>query len=287
MRNLLYFILRYNALLTFIILQMVSWTLIIRYNNFQRAAILNSANIVSGTLSLKTTEIRNYLSLKELNDSLVNENALLFAKVKTLEEKLQTEIVGANCTPEEVPLLPTDSLTGKLLYKCTPAMVINSSINRTNNFLTIDKGAANGIKPETGVVSKNSVVGVVDQVSEHFATIVPIINKGLRISAKIKRNNFKGSLQWAELDPLRAILYEVPKHANVQVGDTIITTGYSDFFPPDIFIGTVEKWTLSEGSNFYTTYVKLGTDFNNIRFVYIIDYLSREEQLNLETKSNK
>lgn len=287
MRNLLYFVLRYNAILAFVILQLICWVLIIRYNSFQRAAILNSANIVSGTLMLKTTEVRNYLSLKETNDSLVAENAHLFAKVKTLEEKLQNEILGVSCSTENVPFLPADSLSGKLLYQCTPAMVINSSINRANNFLTINKGSADGIKPEMGVVSNNGVVGVVNQVSEHFATIVPIINKGLRISAKIKRNNYKGSLQWAELDPLRAILHEIPKHANVQVGDTIITTGYSDFFPPDIYIGVVEKWTLSEGSNFFTTYVKLGTNFSNIKYVYVIDYLSKEEQLHLEAASGK
>ena len=287
MRNLLYFILRYNAILTFIILQVVCWVLIIRYNNFQRAAIVNSANKISGTLLLKATESRNYLNLKELNDSLVQENAQLFAQVTSMKEQLGLKAIGNSCLPDSVSMLEKDTITGKLLYNCRPAMVINSSVNKATNVITINKGSNDGIQPEMGVVSSAGIVGVVSQVSPNFSIIVPVINKSLRVSAKIKRNNFKGSLQWAELDPLRTILYEVPKHASVQVGDTIITTGYSDFFPPNILIGIVEKWTLSEGSNFYTSYIRLSTDFYNLKYVYVIDYLNKHEQKTLETKSVK
>ncbi|QQS30519.1 MAG: rod shape-determining protein MreC [Sphingobacteriales bacterium] len=287
MRNLLYFLLRYNAILTFIILQIASWVLIIRYNNYQRAAIVNSANYVSGTLLLKATETQNYLHLKEINDSLVNINARLFAEVTSMQEQLGLQSIGNNCLPDSVVMLAKDTVSGKLLYNCRPAMVINSSVNKATNLITINKGTNNDIRPEMGVVSGAGIVGVVSQVSPNFSIVVPVINKSLRVSAKIKRNNFKGSLQWAELDPLRTILYEVPKHASVHVGDTIITTGYSDFFPPDILIGIVEKWTLSEGSNFYTIHVRLSTDFYNLKYVYVIDYLNKFEKNTLETNSAK
>ncbi|HRI26534.1 MAG TPA: rod shape-determining protein MreC [Chitinophagales bacterium] len=287
MRNLLYFLLRYNATITFVLLQLVCWALIIRYNNFQRAAVISSANMVSGTLLDKTVKAKNFLQLRQINDSLINENARLYAQLKSVQEQMLLQEIGANCQPNEVRILPTDSVTGKLSFNCIPAMVINSSTNRANNIITINKGELNGIKPEMGVVSSAGLVGVVDRTSDNFAIIVPIINKGLRVSAKVKRTNFKGSLQWDDLNPLKATLHEVPKHASVQVGDTVLTTGYSDFFPPDTFIGVIDKWTLSEGSNFYTCYVKLATNFTNLKYVYVIDYLSQGEQKQLESKSRK
>lgn len=280
MRNLFIFIAKYNAFFTFLVLEIICFGLIIRYNQFQRVSIINSANTVAGDFLKRASDVREYIDLKETNDSLVNENARLRSKLSTVVNKLNVQIEDELCYEEGENVLtdPNNPFT----HQYIGARVINNSTRKVNNFITINKGRRDGIHTEMGVISSNGIIGVVKDVSENFATVISVLHKSMRVSAKIKTNNFIGSLRWNIVDPQYVLLEDIPKHAAVNVGDTIITSGFSSFFPANIMIGKVESWSLSEGSNFYDISVKLSSNFSSLKYVYVVDYILKNEQIELE-----
>ncbi|MGB1206570.1 MAG: rod shape-determining protein MreC [Chitinophagales bacterium] len=283
MRNLLRFIQRHHAFLIFFILELLCFSLIVRYNSYQRASILNTTSTVVGGVLEQASEVRDFIDLKEVNDSLLSENARIASELATAKMLLTTKV--ADSIGQMQTLETQKDSTIKDVYKYIGAKVINNSINQVNNFITINKGSKDGIKPEMGVISSNGIVGVVKNVSENYSSVISVLHKNMRVSAKIKQNNFIGSLRWEVLAPQYARLDDIPKHAPVYVGDEVTTSGYSSFFPDNVPIGVVEEWGLPQGSNFYNIRVKLSTDFNSLNYVYVIDYMRRQEQKELEEAS--
>jgi rod shape-determining protein MreC len=169
-------------------------------------------------------------------------------------------------------------------YNFIPARVISNSTNKQNNFISIDKGAAHGVKTDMAVVSHDGVVGVITGVSANFATVMPILNIDLRISSKIKNTGYFGSLHWDGRDPGSALLHELPHHVTINTGDTIITSGYSAIFPEGIMVGTIAEFEL-KGANFYTVVVDLSTNFRRLNHIWVIEDLFREELLELQRKA--
>ena len=269
MRYILRFILRYHLFLIFIMMEILSFTILLQNNRFQRTQFLNIARNTQGLTYSRLGNLKNYLYLRKINRELINQNNLLLNQLDQYKQFLTN-----------YPPLLNDSLPGRK-YTYIPARVINNSINKQYNYITLDKGSNHGIQPEMAVISLNGVVGVVFAVSGNFSTVISLLNRDFKISAKIKRNNYFGSLSWKGTDHYTAILSDIPYHVDLQVGDTIVTSGYSAIFPEDILIGIISDFDIEE-SNFYRIGVRLAVDFKHIVYVDVVRNLLFNEQTNLE-----
>ena len=272
MRNLLRLIIRYYFFFLFLLLEVVSISLVVQKNSFHHAQYMNFSRTIEGFFYETFGGIREYLILRKTNQDLHMENTLL-----------RNQIDGLNRKSETSSAIRIDSVPRRK-FSYIPATVINVSTNKQFNFITIDKGRHHGIKPEMAVVSPRGVVGVVYSVSGNFASVIPMINRDFRLSAKIRRNGYFGSLSWSGSGYEIAILEEIPFHVDLLVGDTIVTSGYSAIFPEGIMVGTVRDFEAVEG-NFYTIEVDIAVDYKNLSHVNVIRNLIREEQLELERVS--
>jgi rod shape-determining protein MreC len=249
-------------------METLSFTLVFQYNRFHRAGVLNFASSVQGFTYSKVVSFQEYLNLRKINQELINENNLLHNQLDQYKQMVMN-----------TPVLSASSPGRK--YSYTQSKIINNSINKQYNYLTLNRGRNHGIRPEMAVISPQGIVGMVYAASANYSTVISLLNRDFRLSAKIKKNNYFGSLTWDGISPYKAVLSEIPYHVNVQEGDTIVTSGYSTIFPEGILIGTVSSFEVEE-SNFFTINVKLSVDFNQLNYVYIINNLLGDEQVNLE-----
>jgi rod shape-determining protein MreC len=269
MRNLLRIIIRYYFFFLFLSLEVVSVTLLVQKNTFHRARFINISRSVEGSFYETFGVIREYLVLKQPDQDLKMENTLLRNQLDGLARKQERSTELRN---DSVP---------RRQFSYIPASVINASTNRQFNFITLNKGRHHGIEPEMAVISPRGVVGVVYSVSGNYSSVIPMVNRDFRLSAKIRRNGYFGSLSWPGSGYENAILEEISYHVDLRHGDTIVTSGYSAIFPEGILVGTVQEFVADEG-NFYTIAVDIAVDFKNLSHVNVIRNLMREEQLELE-----
>ena len=254
----------------FLLLLSLSFYLIILNNNFQQVSIFNSTNKISASILEAVNYVKEYINLKENNASLARENA-----------RLKSQLPDASYENGILHTVVADSSRFQQ-YSYITARVINNSINRRNNFITLDKGSLQGVKKDMGVISSFGVVGIVKDVSLHYCTVMSLLHKNTRISTKFKNSNYFGSLVWEGTDVKEATLLEIAKHVKFQVGDTLLTTVYSSIFPEGVMVGVVKDFELRPGDNFYHINVKLSTNFANLSHVYIVDNLLKKEQWELE-----
>lgn len=273
MRSLWQLIYRFHVLLVFIGLEALAITLLIRNNNYHRSVFLDSSNEFVGSLYERRTEIAEYLKLQSINEELARENALLKSEASESFLKLTDN------------LAMVDDTLYLQRYAYMPARVINNSVNRVNNYITIDKGLQNGIDKEMGVASKGSVVGIVKDVSDHFASVMPLINVNFTLGVKLSQSDAFGRVVWNGEDPTIAQIIEVPRYANPLRGDTVVTSGYSSYFPEGLMVGTIESYEIPEGENFYQIDIKLSTPFHELSYVNVIHHLLQSEQQELEADS--
>lgn len=273
MRNFVRFLARYHIFLFFVVLQVLCFRLIIANNSFQRASFVNSSNRIIGTLFTWKSQLTEYIELQRVNDELSAENI-----------ELRNQLIDNFINVNEHFVMINDTLRErKFRYKT--AQVVNSSINKQLNYLTIDKGRDDGLEPEMGVINKRGLVGVVKDVSKHFSTVIPIINLKYTASAELERTGNFGLLRWDGVDYRYAYLHDVPHHADVDLGDTVVTRGSSAIYPRGVPIGTVSEISAPEGSNFHKIQVLLNNDFNKLRYLYVVDNLLKKEQRELEEKT--
>ena len=275
MRNLLNFLLKYDYWLLFIFLEAVSFTLLFRFNNYQGSVYFTSANWVTGCVDEAVNEITSYFGLRSVNRDLVNRNVELELEVKRLKDALWE--YGRDTTGVDVPL---HEVLGT--YSVVPARVVNNSTTRSNNFITIDKGRTDSISAEMGVLSGNSIVGIVYQASAHYALVLPILNSKSSISCKIRRTDYFGVLKWEGGSSRYAWLEDIPRHSEFSLGDTIVTSGHSAVFPEGIPVGTVDDRIDSQDGLSYLLKVRLFTDFARLTDVSVVRYSGRAEQAALE-----
>ncbi len=271
MRNFIQFLVKYHIFLFFIGLQVLCFSMIFRNNSFHEASFVNSSNKLIGTLYKWKGNVTEYIELQRVNDELSAEN-----------ESLRNRLKGTFVNVNDHFVMINDTLRERK-YRYKSAQVVNSSINKQLNYLTINKGSKDGLKPEMGVENKQGLVGVVKDVSEHFSTVLPIINLKYTASAELERTGNFGLLRWDGADFRYAYLNDVPRHANVQVGDTIITRGSSAIYPRGTLVGTVSLVDAKEGSNFHRIQVLLSNDFSQIRYVFVVENLLKTEQREVET----
>jgi rod shape-determining protein MreC len=269
MQNLLRFFLRYHFTILFILIEALALLLLLQNNNYQNTRFVDFTRNLKGNFYEQTMQVEQYLNLREKNQQLVREN-----------EYLRNYIESNLDFQADTFRMKTDTVYDQQFYYLS-ARVINNSVNKMHNYITLDKGREDGVKPEMGVTSGEGVVGVVRGVSDHFSTAISLLNSELRVSAKLGKSGYYGPLNWTGRDYQYAKLMDIPLHADVNQGDSVITSGYSAIFPEGILLGYVEDYQ-EKGGRFYEVDVKLSTDFKKLSHVYIVKNLMREEQDSLE-----
>ncbi len=272
MRNFFLLIRRYNFLIVFLLLQGVSVTLLIKNNSFQKAAVLGTSNQITGQIYEAYSNLSDYLILGETNRILAEENARLHRMDSTSFYDTGFSLVDVNDT------------NSKQQYQYISARIINNSVNNVNNYLTLNKGSLQGVLPEMAVISSNGVVGIVKDVSENYSTVISILHSSTKISSKILKNDYFGSTVWDGSSPEQAKLLDIPSHAPMEVGDSIVTSTYSGIFPRNIMIGTVSALGTS-GESFRDIHIKLSTNFRSLSYVYVVRNLHKSEIDTLQAKN--
>ncbi len=268
MQQIFNFILKNSNRLLFLLLLGISLSLTIQSHSYHRSKIISSANFLSGGVYEKINNISEYLDLRTQNDALAQENArlrsILFNAKDTVTATKLDSIKG---------LHPTDIIVSK---------VIHNSYNSHENYLTLNSGSLQGVKSDMGVINSLGIVGIIDNTSPRYATVLSLLNIKSQINAKIKKSNHFGSLVWNGKSTGFVQLIDIPRLAAIRKGDTIVTGGQSVIFPENLNIGTVDKIYIDNQTNYYTLDIKLFNDMTNLGHVYIIKSKDREEIINLE-----
>lgn len=278
MRQLFELIYRYRAFFTFVFFEVMSFWLIIGNSKVHNAAFFNTSNRLISSIYRMKNEVYQYFNLTNVNDDLVRENAFLRELIE--EEQKQRQITDTDIWELDTLLVnPTDTARQ---YEYIPARVINNSFRSTNNYITVDKGSLSGIKPEMGVISSGGVVGMVKVVSRKYSTIFSLLHSEMFVSSMIKRLGVYCTTKWQGNDPTRANVLYIPRHVNVQPGDSIVTSGYNAVFPPGIPVGIVETIEIEENETFYNIVIRLTNDFSRISYVYLINNKFKVEKDSVE-----
>lgn len=277
MRNLLNFFLKYNYWLLFILLEVISFALLFRFNNYQGSTFFTSSNQMAGMVYEAANNVTGYFHLKSINDDLVQENVELELQI----EHLRSALMKLTADSAWLEKMKEDALRGYDVYQ---ANVINNSLTHVDNYITIDKGENDGIRSEMGVIHGSGVVGIVYHTSPNYSLVIPVLNSKSSISCKIKRSDYFGFLKWDGGSSEYATVKDMPRHSLFSLGDTIVTSGHSAVFPGGIPVGTVEEISDSHDGLSYLLKVKLFTDFGRLNDVRVIAPKGQEEQLELEQK---
>ena len=271
MRSLFRFIIKNYGFLLFLFLEVISFVFIFNYNNYQKVKFLNSSNIIFGSVYNTYESVVSYFELSKVNEELAAENA----RLKNLIER----IYDAEVFPDSISKPIPDSSAN---FRYTTAKIIQNSVNKQLNYITLNKGSIDGVKPDQAIISAQGIVGVVTKVSKHYAMGLSVLNKRWSISAKLKKSGFYGSLVWDGTNFRHASLTEIPFHIEMQHGDTVVTSGYSSIFPEGVLIGTIQSFEEPPGENYYNIRVKLSTDFKSISRVEIVENMAKDELESLE-----
>ena len=274
MKALLDFIARHNHWILFLLLEVVSFVLLFRFNRYQGSAWFSSANYVAGKVYEMDSKVNSYFSLIPLNEQLTRRNLQLEQQVQALSEQI------IDLTHDSTYRDP-QRLEGLEQMQLIPAKVVSNTLDRHDNLMTINRGSADGVRKDMGVVSGHGIVGVVYLVSAHYAVVMPVLNSHSSISCSIKGSGYFGSLEWTGGDAEVAHVDGIPLHAKFAKGDSIVTSGYSSIFPAGLLAGTIKSKSHSDDGLSYRLSVQLATDFGSLRDVCVVDNTPMREQLDL------
>ena len=274
MRNLLEFLAKYNHWFVFLILEVVSMVLLFQYNSYQGSAWFSSANAVTGKLYEWDANVETFFSLTKVNQELTQRNAYLEQEVQKLSDSLVS-------VTKDSSIYHRDQFALLRNYRLIPAKVVANSIDKPGNLMTIDKGSADGLHKDMGVISGTGVVGIVYLVAEHYAIVIPVLNTKSNISCMIQNRGYFGYLRWKGGVSDLAYLEEVPRHAHFKLGDYVVTSGYSAVFPPGVRVGRILHVFNSADGLSYRVQLRLSTDFARLRDVCVIDDTAMKERLEI------
>ncbi len=274
MRSLINFLLRIHFLLLFFLIEVLSISLLVNNNHFHKAKFVNFTRELAGKLYQKSANIKQYMSLVDENERLLEENNRLL------------NIIESTYKSDEIFFRSMNDTIYNQRYRYTPAKIVNNSVNKKHNFITLNKGSLQGLQPEMAVISNGNIVGVIKGVSKNYSTVISVLNLDFKVSAKVRKNEYFGSLSWDGSNYRKAILKEIPLHADIQVGDTIVTSGYSSIYPEGILIGFIKGFK-EKGGSFYEVDVLLSTDFKNLNSVHVVGNLMQTEIFKLEKQTRE
>lgn len=264
--------------LVFLLLETASLVMLFRFNMYHHSVWNTQANAVAGKVLAWENELHSYLKLKELNGQLVRENLILMHNNRVMAEELAA-LKHDTTYVERLMAAHLDTLN------YIPARIISNSVRMKDNLMTLDKGAADGVREEMGVVSGTGVVGIIYETSPHYSLVLPVLNSNSSISCRLRGTDFFGSLTWKGGSPLDAFLDGIPLHARFRVGDIVETSGHSSVFPPGIFVGKVSEVFSSQDGTSYELKVRLSVDMANLRDVIIIDNPDWQEIDTLQSRA--
>ena len=268
MQRIVLFFVRNRNFLLFVFLFAVSFALAVNPHSFHTSKVVSSANFLSGGIFEIKSSITDYFDLRTQNELLTQENV----ELRTLLAN------GGNLSSEGT----FDSIVLDSNYKFIPARVINNSYSKTKNNLTLNRGSSDSLKVDMGVMSSQGVVGMVNSVSENYASVQSVLNSNSQIVAKFKKSNHFGTLKWDAKEANIVQLIEIPRIANIMIGDTIVTDGRSTIFPPDMMIGTVKSFDRKDGDDYYNIDIQLFTDMTSVKHVYLVSHRDAVEIKELE-----
>ncbi len=272
MHNLFKFIHRYRFFFLFLLLGTVGLLLTMANQQYQQTFFINSANKITGSMYNAYGRISSYLALKEKN----------YRLAESIEHLMNTH-PGSFLITDRHTFISEDTLVLRR-FEYMHAELINNSVNRRNNYITINKGMRHGVQQDMGLIAPMGVAGIVTHVSKNFSVAMSLLHSDMMLSVKIQKNNHLGTLQWDGYDYRKASMTYIPPHLDLQHGDTILTSGFSSVFPEQIFIGTISDWEVKRGETFITAEVDLALDFNNFSHVFLVKNLMKEEQDALEAE---
>ncbi len=278
MRYLIELYLKYRFWLIFLMLEVISMVTLFKFNKYQGSVYFTTANTVSGAWYSFTSGISSFFDMQAENERLEHENEMLRKRLNDLRSGMKEE-------DNTVDML-TEKNRNLRDYHYIGAHIINSTLNRATNVLTIDRGEEDGVKESAGVVCSSGVVGIVYKTSAHYAMVVPLINEKSVVSCKVDIDSTRvfGTLQWQMGSPQISYLNDIPRHIMVKEGMEVETNGFSDIFPENIPVGKVVKVNDSSDGLSYSLTVKLYTDFAKLRNVSVIADYTRSERKLLEEK---
>ena len=274
MRNLLEFLQRYNHWFVFILLEVFSFVLLFEYNSYQGSTWFSSANVVAGKIYDWDSEVESFFSLVKVNKELTQRNLYLESQLTATNKRL------VDITKDST-FLKSSQMEILKQYRLIQAKVVSNTLNKRDNFITIDKGSADGVKKDMGVACGTGVVGIVYLASAHYAIVIPVLNSHSNISCMIKGRGYFGYLHWSGGKSNEAFVDDVPRHAHFKLYEDVVTSGYSSVFPPGVMVGKIMHVYNSTDGLAYRLNVKLGTDFGNLRDVCVIDNSVMNERLEL------
>ncbi len=274
MRNLLEFLSKYNHWFVFILLEIISAVLLFGYNSYQNSVWFSSANALAGNVYAVSAQVQSFFRLNEVNQALTADNVALQRQVNELEERVMNL---SNDSTQKI-IDKAELFKG---FQLISAKVITNSVDKRDNLITLDKGSADGIQPNMGVISGMGVVGIVYMVSEHYSVVLSLLNSQSNISCTIKGKGYLGYLHWNGGSAETAFLDDIPRHAKLRKYDQIITSGYSSIFPQGIVVGRVTNAYNSLDGLSYKLKVRLSTDFSRLRDVFVVNNAPMKERINL------
>lgn len=269
----LYLILyKYRAFLSFLLIEFVCWWLIVQNNQYQSAAFFNSSNHLAGTIYSIRNNVTEYLNLKDVNRNLADENAQLRQQLFNNQVRLSSPSIESSVLEPHL----------SLQYQFLPTKVINNSIHNYDNYLTLNRGSLDGIEPGMGVISTRGVVGKVKATSKHYSTVTSLLHSDVMISSVLEGSNTFCTTKWDGRSPGEAELLYVPRHQKIELGDSVVTSGFNSVFPEDVMIGTISEIGLPENATFYEVKIQLSTDFNALSYTYVCINKLRFEKDSIE-----
>lgn len=273
MRNLIQFLSKNTIVFIFLFLELIAFSLLVSNNSYQSSKVFNSSSYLVGNLYATTNNIENYFNLKDINTELAEQNATLQNNNISSFTKVFGKTVEIN-----------DTVYAQK-YFFIAAKVINSSTNKRENYITLDKGGIVGIKAGMGVISSKGIIGTVKNVSKNFSSVMSVLHEKNAVSVKIKKSGYIGSLSWELGDYQTGQLKDIPNHVSINKGDTIITSGFSLIYPEGIVVGWIKDFDLPKGNNFYNIDIGFTTDYKKLSHVFIVKSWMKEEQQELEKES--
>ncbi len=273
MWNLIHFFAKNSPFFTWLLLAILSIVLLCQTNPYHRSIWFGSANAVVGGVYDVQSNVTGYFGLRAINEDLLVRNGVLEAENLRLQQQLKSY-------EDQISL---DADTAKQ-YDYMIAHVVGNSITQAENYITLDKGQRQGMKPNMGVADQNGVIGIISKVSDNFALVISVLNPKLRLSVMIRNTESMGSLVWDGIDSRYALLEDLPRNVQFALGDTVVTTGFTTSFPKDVPVGRVTD-SYDKGGSFLTLKVELFSDFDRLNDVHVIVNEKQEEQQKLENSA--
>lgn len=265
-------------LLLFFLLEVIALTLLLGGSTYRKSVFLSSANVVVGNIQEVSHRANEYSGLKDANIALLKRNAELEIELQTLKSQYSRMMVDSLSWTR----ISNDSVIRPFPYQYKIAKVVGNVLFSKSNFITLDIGRNEDVQADMGVVSNDGVVGVVQAAGRNYSKVIPLINNQFNLNCKVTGSPYAGTLVWDGVDIEHTLLTNLPKHSQYEIGDSVITSGYSSIFPENLFVGTVVDEAVSPNDQFKALRIKLGVSFADLKYVYILQNFERKEQEDIE-----